>query len=135
MKVFAQEPTPECIEVIGPFKDLCERLRENGEDSGPNILIEIANVISRIVGFITIIAGLFFFFQLLYAGFAWLTSGGDSERLAHARDRITNSLLGLTLVVGALVIMGLVQTFFGIDFLLRDPRKLAGELIGPTPTP
>lgn len=135
MKIFAQAPTPECLQPIGPFKDLCEKLRQNGDEAGSNIIIELANVISRVIGVITIFAGLWFFIQLLYAGMSWLSSGGDSEQLASARDRIVNSFIGLTIVVAALAIMRIVEVFFGIPFLLGKPEELAGELGGPTPTP
>lgn len=124
MQVFANGHDEECIgQGIGPF-DPCEL------DTGENIITKIANIISQIIGIVTIFAGLWFLFQIIYAGFSWLSAGGDPEKIAHARDRIVNGLLGLTIVIGALAIMGVIQFFFDIDFLLRDPTGLAEKLKG-----
>lgn len=129
MVVYANGDLEECVgEGIGPF-DPCEL------ETGESIITKLANIISQLIGVITIFAGLWFLFQIIYAGFSWLSAGGDPEKISHSRDRITNGFLGLTIVVGALAIMGVIQFFFGIDFLLRNPADLAKQLRGPTPTP
>ena len=127
--VFAQ--TDNCIEGLGPFKGLCEDLSTTPSDeAGASLLMVIASIISRILGLATILAGLWFFAQLLIAGFSWLTSGGEADKLAAARDRIVYAFTGLVIVVGALAIMSVLQIFFGIDFLLRNPADLVTQLKG-----
>jgi hypothetical protein len=111
-KVFAQNS--ECIDVPGPFgKAWCEGL----EEGGGGVLAAIAQIFSKIIGVVTIAAGLYFLIQFLIAGFSWISSGGDPQKIAEARGRITNALIGLILVVGAIAIMKVVGIFFGIQFL------------------
>ena len=113
VKVFAQNS--ECIDVPGPFgKQWCEGL---GGKGGGGVLTAITQIFSKVIGLVTIVAGLYFLIQFLIAGFSWISSGGDPQKIAEARGRITNALVGLTLVVGAIAIMKVVGIFFGIQFL------------------
>ena len=75
------------------------------------------NTLSIIVGVLTVIAGIWFLFQIITAGYQWLISGGDKASVAAARDKLTYSLIGLVIVVMAFAIVSLVGTLFGIDFL------------------
>lgn len=77
----------------------------------------LSNTLSVIVGVLTVIAGIWFLFQIITAGYQWLSSGGDKASVAAARDKLTYSLIGLVIVVMAFAIVSLVGTLFGIDFL------------------
>ncbi len=57
---------------------------------------------------------------LLWGAFDWLTSGGDKERLAKARLKIVNALVGMLLMVVAVVIFNVIM--FNV---------LGGKFIGP----
>jgi hypothetical protein len=74
-------------------------------------------VISVIVGLLTVIAGIWFIFQIIIAGYQWLSSGGDKASVAAARDKLTYSVIGLVIVVMAFAIVSVIGTIFGIDFL------------------
>jgi len=126
MEVYAA--APECIEGIGPLGLFCEKVAgQSGEEAGTTVLAEIANIVSRIIGIVTIVAFLWFLLQFITAAFGWLNSGGDPAKLEGARNRILNAGLGLLMVVGTLAVMGLVQTFFGIKFL--DLASFAPDLL------
>lgn len=131
MKVFAASADSECIGGIGPFGDLCERLKgKTPQEQGTGVIVELAKIVSTVVGVVTIVAGLFFFIQFLTAAFAWITSGGDAQNLEKARQKIINALIGLILVVAAISIMGVLEVVFGIPFLLGTPEKIA-EMLTP----
>lgn len=116
-----------CIDVPGPFGEkFCKELDPAG--GGTGVLTTFAGIISKAIGVITIVAGLWFFFQLIIAAFSWITSGGDAQKISDAQSRIINALIGLTLVVAAIAIMALVSKFFGIDFLLTKPEDLSREI-------
>lgn len=74
-------------------------------------------VISSILGFLTILAGIYFLFQFIIAGYQWISSGGDKNNTQAAQDKITNSLIGLIIVVMAWVIIGVIGKIMGLDIL------------------
>jgi hypothetical protein len=82
-----------------------------------NAFTLLSNTLSIIVGVLTVIAGIWFLFQIITAGYQWLISGGDKASVAAARDKLTFSLIGLVIIVMAFAIVSLVGTLFGIDFL------------------
>lgn len=111
-QVFAQS-SDNCISTLGPFGDICETAGEGGKGT----LEAIAEIFTRVIGVMTIAAGLWFLLQFFIAAFSWLSSGGDPQKISEAQSRITNALVGLILVVAAVAIMTLVGKFFGIPFL------------------
>src|SRR3989344_2075610 len=78
---------------------------------------EIAQVVSMIVGFITIVAGIFFLFQFLIGGIEWISSTGDKQKLEKAQNRLSYAFLGLVVVVGAYGFSAIVGSILGFDFL------------------
>jgi hypothetical protein len=98
----------------------------NGLSATP--LEKMANIISGVIGFMTIGAGIWFIFMFLVGGYTWMTSMGDKHRLEEARDRIVNALIGLVIVVGGWAMLALVGQFFGIDTMLNDTTKIITNL-------
>jgi hypothetical protein len=91
-------------------------------------LDKIANIISGVIGFMTIGAAIWFIFMFLVGGYTWMTSFGDKHRLEEARDRIVNALIGLVIVVAGWAILALVGQFFGIDTVLKDTQTIINNL-------
>lgn len=96
----------------------------------------IATIISNIVGFLTIVAGLWFLIQFMLGAVSWISAGGDKGKVKEAKDKITQSVIGLAIVVAAYAIAGLVGRILGLNFL---DIGTALNLINPggaaTPTP
>ncbi len=63
------------------------------------------------------VAGIFFFAQLLIGGIRWISAGGDSKAVDSARDRITNALIGLILVIAAYAIIRIIEVTLGIGIV------------------
>lgn len=80
------------------------------------------SVLGGIIGFLTILGGLWFLFQFIIAGYNWISAGGDKGKVEAAQQKITNSLIGLLIVVGAYVIVGLLGKILGLDIL--NPGKI-----------
>lgn len=76
-------------------------------------------IIGNVIGIITIIAVIYFTFQIIFAGYAFLTTEGDKGKMEAARKRITEGILGLVVVVIALGIGALVSTLLGINNALN----------------
>ncbi len=74
-------------------------------------------VMSIIIGFLTVVAGLWFVFQFLIGAFSWLTAGGDKAKIQAAQAKITTSILGLAIVIIAIFLIDLIGTLLGLNIL------------------
>lgn len=66
------------------------------------------------------VGGLAFLLYLTLGGIEWLTAGGDKAKVEEAQKKITNSLIGLGILVGSYAIIALVQDVLGIKILNID---------------
>lgn len=82
--------------------------------SGQDIRVTIAKIIRIILGFLGIIAvGL-----VMYAGFIWMNSGGNEEKIAQAKLILRNAAVGLVIILAS----------FGIvSFILSNLIKATGN--------
>jgi len=85
--------------------------------SGAGAVENADKLISNLIGFVTILAGLFIMVQFFLAAWVWISSGGDAGKLQKARDRMIQAVIGLVLIVAAYGIIGLIGTLIGIDIL------------------
>jgi len=98
-----------------------------GSFSAGNLIDKIAAVFSMIIGLLTIIGVIILLFSIISAGIMWINSGGDPQKVEIAQKKLTNSLIGLLLVIGAVFIVSLLgNLLFGID--LMDLGSLFGRL-------
>lgn len=74
-------------------------------------------LISRIIGVMTVIAGIWFIFTLFIGAIGWITAGGDKGAVETARKRIANGLTGLVIVLIAVFIISFVGQLLGFDIL------------------
>ena len=75
------------------------------------------SVISAILGFLTVLAALWFLIQFILAGYSWISSGGDKNAATAAWQKITNSIIGLIIVVAAWIIVAVLGELLGIQIL------------------
>jgi len=94
--------------------------------SSPQGLFTFINIIIKVLisG-----AGLFALFNLILAGYGFITAGGNSEAIEAAWAKIWQSLLGLVIVAGSIVIAGAV----GLAIYGEADALLVPKLYGPTP--
>lgn len=79
--------------------------------------------ISNIIKFVTIAAGLYAFFNLIVAGFTYISAGSDSKKTSEAWAKIYMSLLGLIVIVSSYVIAALIGLiFFGDATAILSPK-------------
>src|SRR3989344_8203020 len=94
-----------CGGGLGPFGEFFCTKKTTGE-----VGTKLNTAISGIIGFLTIIAALWFLIQFIIAGFNWINAGGDKNRAQAAQEKITNAVVGLLIVVSAWVIVALIGT-------------------------
>lgn len=79
--------------------------------------------ISNIIVLITIVAGIWSLISILLAGFALITSDGDSKKVSEMSSKITNVFLGLLVMVAAPLLTAIIGLFLFGD---------AGYFLNPT---
>lgn len=105
-----------CGEGLGPMaKALCGLSPgQGGIDTVGN---KLNTALSGIIGFLTIIAALWFAIQFIIAGFNWINAGGDKNAASTAMLKIYHSVIGLIIVVSAWVIIAVIGQLLGIQIL------------------
>lgn len=85
--------------------------------SSADPLSDLDLFVSNLLGLFTVFGALFFIIYFLMAAIQWISSGGDSGKLAEARNKMIQGVIGLIILVAAYGIIGLVGTIVGIDIL------------------
>lgn len=95
--------------ISGPGPDL-------SADTAPSTF---ENFISQFIGVLTIVAIIYFTFQIIFAGYAFMGSSGDPKRMEQSKTHLTQNILGLVIVLVALIITNLIGRLFGLDNILN----------------
>lgn len=69
-----------------------------------DIRVTIANIIRIALGLLGTIALLI----VLYAGFIWMTAGGEEEKVSRAKKMLTSAVIGLVIILTAFAIVSFV---------------------------
>lgn len=77
--------------------------------------------LSRILSAILVVGAFLVLIYLLWGGLSWITAGGDSSKVASAREKIIQSLIGLVVLSAVLAIFTLVQSLLGIEAFVFSP--------------
>lgn len=94
----------------------------------PGFPDEPNEIIAGIITLVIAIAGLVFFFMLIFGGIRYLTAGGDEKAIQEARRSLTTAVVGLIIIVAAFLIAQLLFAVFGLNSLVN--------VVNPTtPTP
>ena len=73
-----------------------------GEPQDPRLVV--ADIIKIVLGFLGIIAVIL----ILYAGFKWMTSGGNEEKVSSAKKILTAGIIGLAIILSAYLIANFI---------------------------
>ena len=116
-------------QVENPLNGTITGIGPLGESSGA--ASRFAQIISTIIGLLTVIAFIYFMFILISGAIGIISAGGDKGKLEDARGRITNGVIGVVVVVAGMFIMDLIARLFGIQGILNIERMI--NLIEPGP--
>lgn len=81
----------------------CDSTTGNGTEGLGKIARQVTNLFSIIVGAIAII-------MIIYGGFRYITSGGDSGKVGNAKNTLIYAIIGLIIVALAQLIVRFVLT-------------------------
>lgn len=102
---------------LGTFRGIGGYLPEVEEGGLGTTGTVFGRFFSNILGFLTLLAGIFFLIYFLVGGLSWLTSSGKSEQVEKAKQSMTNAAIGLIIVVAAYGIAFIIGTVLGLDIL------------------
>lgn len=74
----------------------------------------ISTVIKNFIIIFYQVAVILFLFMIIFSALQWIISGGDKEKVANARGRLTNAIIGLVILGLAWVITQTLGTITGI---------------------
>lgn len=72
-------------------------------------------LISKFLMVAMVIGALMLLLNLLWGGIQWIVSGGDKGKIEKARDKITQSVVGLIVLASTVAIFVMIQNFLGIE--------------------
>ncbi len=104
---FAQSPYTNALTQVSA---IATNARVASDRTLPQI---IGSIINAALGFL----GIILLGYLLYAGFLWMTSGGESEKATKAQTMIRNAIIGLIIIVASFAIS---------TFVLNQLTTIAG---------
>jgi hypothetical protein len=85
----------------------------------PEGQLGLVYLLNQIVSLFYTIGGLLFFINLLLAGYQYLASAGDQQKILSAGKRITYSIYGLIFLVSSFVIAAIIG-----ELLFDEPEAL-----------
>ena len=74
-------------------------------------------IVQALLGFL----GILFVILIIYGGFLWMTAGGEEEQIKKAKKLITNSVIGLAIVLGAFILTYFIYQAIGGATLFTTP--------------
>lgn len=77
----------------------------------------LGDIISALLPYLFVLAGLILFAFIIWAGFEFLTSAGDPEKVKSAQGKLTSAIVGFIIIFAAYWIAQILQIIFGVSIL------------------
>ena len=105
---FAQAVDPNLIQKAAEGADF-----PDADKSGSELSSTIPQTVGRLVSIILSFVGALFFIFIVVAGIEWMTAGGNEEKVAKARKKIIQAIIGLAITVAAYFITWFISNALG----------------------
>ena len=89
--------------------------------------VAIGRIIQSLLGFV----GVILLVVVVYAGFLWITAGGNDEQVKKAKTWIKNAVIGMFLIFAAFIITSFIVTFFQSRLVPEATPTSGTSLLGP----
>lgn len=86
-----------------------------GDQSGA--LLE--RVISNVIGIMSLVALIYFTFQVIFAGYGLMSANGDAQKIKQNTQKITQGIIGLVIIIAAVFLARLLGYLLGIENILN----------------
>ena len=91
---------------------------------------DLESILSSVIGFLTIIAVIFFVIQIILAGYGFISGQGDEKKIEASRKKLTDGILGLTIVVVAFGLGAFISNLLGISDAFNLTNVLGALQLG-----
>jgi hypothetical protein len=78
---------------------------------------KIGDILSALLPYIFVIAGLTLFILLIIGGFGLLTSAGSPDKVKAAQGKITSAIVGFVIIFVAYWLMRILEIVLGLNLL------------------
>jgi len=78
-----------------------------------------AGYLTGTIGLLTIIASIWFLYNIFFGAIGIIGAGGDAKKMEDARSKITSGIIGIVIVISAIFIVDFIGSFLGFNML--DP--------------
>ncbi|HBU07327.1 MAG TPA: hypothetical protein DEB09_04570 [Candidatus Magasanikbacteria bacterium] len=90
------------------LKDLAARAELASRDNAKNVPIQ--NTIGNVIGAALSLIAVLFFFLMVYGGYLWIISKGNSEQSKKATETIFAAIIGLLVILGSYALTNFIFT-------------------------
>jgi len=77
----------------------------------------VAQIMSALLPYIYVFAGLILLVMLIFGGIGLMTSGGNPDKMKAGYGRITSAVIGFLIIFISYVIVKIVETMLGVAIL------------------
>lgn len=91
-----------------PFNQARQLTNSVGDTAGISTSQTLPGMAGSIINVVLGFLGILLLFYMLYAGFLWMTAGGDEKKVTKAIDIIKQAIIGLVIIVAAFAISNFV---------------------------
>jgi len=98
-------------------------LPNNPVPSGAHVIdlsnqnLDVGTIISQLLPYILVAAGLGLLIMLIVGGIGLMTSAGDPDKMKTGYGRITHALIGFVIIFASYLIVQLVGLMLGVSIL------------------
>lgn len=100
---------PYFVFAASPLNKLKSVGSTGGYDTSGNET-QFAGILGTVVGVFLSLLGIIFVILTVYAGYRWMTAGGNEEKVTKAKETLWRSIIGLIIVVGSYAIWTLISS-------------------------
>ena len=86
-----------------------------GIQPGTDSVSTLEKIVSSVIGLLTIFGVLYFTIRIIISGYSLISAVGDPKELATATKRLTNSIMGLAIIILAYGLGAFVTNLLGIQ--------------------
>lgn len=106
--------------VTSPFGNVAPPPGITGLGAGPEGLISLLSIILKLL---VILGGIWALINIIFAGYGFISAGGDPKAIEKAWAKIWQSMVGLLFIAGAFVIAAVIgQLIFGDADAILNPK-------------
>ena len=73
-----------------------------------------SSLVPALLSMFLVVGVVIFLFNLILGGIEWTSAGGDKGKLESAKQKLSNAIIGITILLSFFAILSLVECFFGI---------------------